>query len=605
MIAAYRQRAGRHVVQRDAERRRSTLISRFRLTAFLGGVACLFLASRLDAPMLYFAALAAFAGFGALVVRHARVEERAEWFEALRVVNERAIARIERRWEALPPADAPAGIDLAQHPYSIDLDLFGRASLFQLLGPAATAFGRAALSRWLLEPASRADVLARQQATGELVDPVEWRLELAAHGELARDSGRGEIDRLLAWAEGPPGFPRLQLLRIAAIAILVSFWVLLALFMTDVVDAAFFGIPLLAGIVLAFALSERIQTAFDRAGSGERSLARYATLFDQVAGRKFSSPLLATLHGRLLVGDRAAPACMRRLNRILGWAELRRGAAILHAPIQALTQWDFFVLFALERWRRDAGPHVRDWLEALAEIDAIAVLAGLRHDNPDWALPEIVDAPTYTGDGLGHPLLPAHHRVANDVVVGPPGSILLVTGSNMSGKSTLLRAIGLNIVLAQAGSCVCAARLRTPVVNLQTSIRVQDSLELGLSYFMAALARLKAVVDAAEKLRDSRLLLYLLDEILQGTNSAERSIAVRAVARHLLEAGAIGAMTTHDLTLATEEPLKSTARLVHFTETVDAKGAMSFDYRLRPGLATSRNALRLMQMIGIDVKAES
>jgi DNA mismatch repair ATPase MutS len=306
----------------------------------------------------------------------------------------------------------------------------------------------------------------------------------------------------------------------------------------------------------------------------------------------------------LAANGASAPRSMRRLNRILGCAELRRGAAILHAPIQALTQWDFFVLFALEGWRRDAGRHVRGWLEALGELDALAVLAALRHDHPDWAIPEIVQDPVYTGDALGHPLLATDQRVANDVAVGPPGSLLLVTGSNMSGKSTLLRAIGLNIVLAQAGACVCAARLRMPVVNLQTSIRVQDSLELGLSYFMAALARLKSVVDAAEQSGDSRLLLYLLDEILQGTNSAERSVAVRAVARHLLDAGAIGAMTTHDLTLAGEEPLKSSAQLVHFTETVDANGVMSFDYRLRPGLATSRNALRLMQMIGIEVKEE-
>jgi DNA mismatch repair ATPase MutS len=172
----------------------------------------------------------------------------------------------------------------------------------------------------------------------------------------------------------------------------------------------------------------------------------------------------------------------------------------------------------------------------------------------------------------------------------------------MSGKSTLLRAIGLNVVLAQAGGCVCAVRMRLPGCDLQTSIRVQDSLELGLSYFMAALARLKGVVDAAEYPRDGRVLLYLLDEILQGTNSAERGIAVRAVARHLLDAGAIGAMTTHDLTVAGEQPLKSSAVLVHFTEIVDEHGRMVFDYRLREGLATSRNALRLMQMIGIDLK---
>ncbi len=204
-------------------------------------------------------------------------------------------------------------------------------------------------------------------------------------------------------------------------------------------------------------------------------------------------------------------------------------------------------------------------------------------------------------EALGHPLIATERRVTNDVEIGPPGTLLLVTGSNMSGKSTLLRSIGLNVVLAQAGGCVCAARFRLPPSDLQTSIRIQDSLELGLSYFMAALARLKGVVDAAEQPRQGRVLLYLLDEVLQGTNSAERSIAVRAVARHLLEAGAIGAMTTHDLSLAEEEPLKSSARLVHFTETVDEHGAMRFDYRLREGIATSRNALRLMQMIGIDL----
>jgi DNA mismatch repair ATPase MutS len=205
-----------------------------------------------------------------------------------------------------------------------------------------------------------------------------------------------------------------------------------------------------------------------------------------------------------------------------------------------------------------------------------------------------------TGVAVGHPLIAGDRRVANDVSVGPAGAILLITGSNMSGKSTLLRAIGLNAVLAQAGAPVCAASLAMPAVELQTSIRVQDSLELGLSYFMAALARLKQIVDAAERgARPGWRLLYLLDEVLQGTNSVERGLAVRAVARHLLDANAIGAMTTHDLALAGEEPLRSHAVLVHFTEQVHADGSMTFDYRLRPGLATSTNALRLMQAIGI------
>ncbi|MGH8639938.1 MAG: MutS-related protein, partial [Burkholderiales bacterium] len=244
----------------------------------------------------------------------------------------------------------------------------------------------------------------------------------------------------------------------------------------------------------------------------------------------------------------------------------------------------------------------------LGELDALSAFAHVKADNPSWAMARI----TETGKGfdaqnLGHPLISDDRRVGNDVAVGPPGTVLLITGSNMSGKSTLLRSIGLNTVLAQAGAPVCATSLDAPPVDLETSIRVQDSLEQGLSYFMAALARLKGVVDRVDRAARAgrgRMVMYLLDEILQGTNTAERALAVRGVTRHLLEAGAIGVMTTHDLAMAAEEPLKTAARLAHFTEIVDAFGGMTFDYRLRPGLATSRNALRLMQLIGIELPAE-
>jgi DNA mismatch repair ATPase MutS len=244
---------------------------------------------------------------------------------------------------------------------------------------------------------------------------------------------------------------------------------------------------------------------------------------------------------------------------------------------------------------------VRGWLDALAELDALSQLATARRDNEGWAVPVLESVDVITADAIGHPLIAEDRRVTNDATVGPRGTVLLITGSNMSGKSTLLRSIGLNIVLAQCGATVCATRMILPEVDLQTSIRVQDSLERGLSYFMAALARLKGVVDAAEHEREGRCLVYLLDEILQGTNSIERALAVRAVTRHLLAAGAIGAMTTHDLALADEEPMKSAGRFVHFSETLEADGTMRFDYRLKPGLATSRNALRLMQLIGIDL----
>jgi DNA mismatch repair ATPase MutS len=214
------------------------------------------------------------------------------------------------------------------------------------------------------------------------------------------------------------------------------------------------------------------------------------------------------------------------------------------------------------------------------------------------------DADRVAARGLGHPLLPDAQRVVNDVEVGPPGSLLLVTGSNMSGKSTLLRSIGVNVVLAQMGAPVCAEDLSMPPLAVYTSMRVQDSLEAGVSYFMAALQRLKFIVEAARRSpHGAPRLMYLLDEILQGTNTAERQVAVRHILGHLLALPVIGAVTTHDLELGSSPELVQACRSVHFTEGVEdgEEGArLSFDYKLRPGVATSRNALKLLRLVGLD-----
>ncbi len=264
------------------------------------------------------------------------------------------------------------------------------------------------------------------------------------------------------------------------------------------------------------------------------------------------------------------------------------------------------VWWALEGWQRRHGPRVRAWLDALAEVEALAALAGLAHDHPDWAWPTVEPgADRLVADGLTHPLLPPSRAVANDVVVGPPGRLLFVTGSNMSGKSTLLRAIGLGAVLAQAGAPVPATRWRMPPLDPVTSMRLQDSLEDGVSFFMASLARLTLVIERARaSTRDAArpATLFLLDELLSGTNTAEREVAVRAVVGHLAACRVIGALTSHDLGLADAPELRAHAECVHFSETIDAQGdapAVRFDYRLRPGVATSRNALALMRAVGL------
>jgi hypothetical protein len=608
----YDEAVRRYDAERLPEARTSRVISRVRLVTFLLGASGVAWAlTRGPVAPLLAAAAVLFCVFAALVVWHARVEDRMAWLDALGLVNARAAARVRRDWDHLPAAEPPSGLAagaLAGHPYAADLDLFGRASLFQWLGPAATAMGARRLAEWLLAPASPEEVLARQEAAAALAPLDQWREHMAAHGVRSATARHEEIERFLEWAEGPAFLGGSQnVLRLAVPVLTGAIWFLLVLFATGAVDAALWLIPVVFGLLLWFALSWRIHKWLDRAGGGQRALARYAHVLEHAILAPRSGRTLSAIQDRLTIRGRRAPDCMRWLNRILGFGELRRSPGIFHFPIQALTLWDFHVVLALERWRAQAGSHVRDWLEAVGDLDALALFAAVRRDNADWCQPTIVTAPE-TGDAraldgvsLGHPLLADDKRVANDVRVGPPGTLLLVTGSNMSGKSTLLRAIGMNVVLAHAGCVVAATRLSLPPIDLQTSLRVQDSLELGLSYFMAALARLKGVVDAAEHERPGRFLMYLLDEILQGTNSVERALAVRAVSRHLLAAGAIGVMTTHDLSLASEEPLASAAVLVHFTEIVDDNGEMRFDYHLRPGLATSRNALRLMKMIGIDL----
>ena len=597
--AAYAARARRYAELGEVERRRSLVYSRLRLATFLPALGLLIWAVEAGVPLLFGAAGVLFFLFAILVVRHARVDERAAWLDALRVVNERAIARLARDWDGLPPGEAPDG-PVRQHPYAEDIDIFGRASLYQWIGPAATAAGARHLADWLLAPASPAEIRARQDAVGELARHDDWREHLAAFGAVTTAARPLPLGGFLAWAESSaPPLALYAWVRIAVYAICGSMWTLIALHLFGIVPGLW-SIPLLAGVILSFVTGYGVHQAFSAAGSGQVALKQYASLLAHAVSQAFETTRLAAIQQRLGAGSEPAPRAMRRLNVILGFAELRHGYALLHFVIQAVTLWDFHVLFALERWRRTVGPHVRDWLEAAGELDALACLAAIRRDHPHWSNPRIVTDRVLRARSLGHPLLPNERRVSNDVSVGPPGTVLLVTGSNMSGKSTLLRSIGLNAVLAQAGAPVCADDMEMPAADLHTSIRIQDSLERGISYFMAALARLKSVIDAAEREEGDRVLLYLLDEILQGTNSVERGLAVQAVARHLLAAPAIGAITTHDLSVAQDEPLSSASTLVHFTETVDEGGNMTFDYTLRPGLATSRNALRLMKLIGID-----
>lgn len=606
--AEYLRRAASHEERRDAAAVRARTTSWLRLASFALLLPAAYRVGEGSAPRgaWAIASLAALAAFAALVARHRRLRAEEAWHARLRRVCERGIARVRRDWSALPAA----GLADAAHPFAADLDVLGpRASLVALLDVVSSAPGRPVLLAWLLDaPPDAAVVRARQSAVAELAGRVALREELAARAAAAGDVTAEELARFRRWAEeGPWLLARPALVWAARILPLLTL-VLGALRFALGWGGRLWLVPVVAGLLLTLRARGALRAGIREADTRATGLRRQSAMLARLAAEPLEAPALRALQARIAAGGGAADA-LARLERVVALGEVRY-SGMTYAVAQLLFLWDFHVLERLERWRAASGTHVGEWLDALGEAEALAALATLAHDNPAWTFPEVSDGGevVVSARALGHPLLPDGVRVPNDLTVGPPGTFVLVTGSNMSGKSTLLRAVGLNAVLARAGAPVCAASMRLPLVDVFTSMRVQDSIEEGVSFFMAELRRLAAVVEAARAPGRARPLLYLLDEILQGTNTAERQVAARTVIGHLLRAGAVGMVTTHDLALAEDAgPLAGAAVPVHFTESFargDDGPRMTFDYRLRPGVATSTNALRLLEMVGLGLPAD-
>ncbi len=548
--------------------------------------------------------------FLALVFYHDWLQRRRGRLLQACEVNQHQLARTERRWDAIPTTKVT--IPAAHQAVAKDLDLVGRASVFQLVNLANTPRGIEMLRDWILQPATPEEVAARQKSAQELASEFELREELVLRGRML-SAGLAGPDAFTRWAEAKPFSEARPWLKWIALALpVISLSSLLAFFNgwgEPQAVGVIFMVSLLANVLFSVIFTGDIHDIFNNISTRAGEMRHYRALFELLARIPTGSAELAAIQQHAVRDEHGAVRQLVRLGRIMMLANLRHASllSILYFGLQALVLWDFHVLQLVERWQRRCGHLVRQWFDALGELEALSSLSCLAHDNPDWCFPLVTreGGRQLVSTALAHPLLGEATRVANDVEIGPAGTVLLVTGSNMSGKSTLLRAIGVNAVLAEAGAPVCAARLTMTPVTVTTSMRIQDSLEDGVSFYMAELKRLKAIVDQAERYQQEgdRTLLYLLDEILQGTNSTERHIAVARVLSHLVEKGAIGAVSTHDLDLATSPELAGASRPVHFRETLhgaEAAAQMTFDYRLRAGVATTTNALKLLELVGLD-----
>ena len=514
---------------------------------------------------------------------------------------EDGLCRLEERWRALADDGADLGEALrAEAPHADDLDLFGPASLFQLLSRAVTAQGRLVLGRHLAVAAPPDEVRARQAAVGELSAALDLREHLvtAAAGD---DAGHVSDKPLLAWAESGSAMPRAGLLRalgVAQPALLAA-----AIVVQQLTEHATFLVAVVVLHLITLAATRRMSAERAAVLSGpERVLSRFAASIAVLERAEVEAPLLRALRGRLVPPGEGPPASARiaRLEKLVAMLDARLN------PFFALTVgpallWDLNLVLRADAWREANGRALRGWLQAVGELEALASLAALAMERPDYAFPSFAEGPgRFVAEGLAHPLIDRRHVVPSDLDLGGPGSVLLLSGSNMSGKSTLLRSVGVNVVLAQAGAPVAARALTLTPMTLATSVKVVDSLAAGTSHFYAELKRLKYIVDRAGDAPTQ--LLYLLDEMLHGTNSRERFLGAVSVIRWLSERGAMGIVTTHDLALAAVADDLPPGRVVnrHFSDQVTESG-IRFDYVLRDGPVRSTNALRLMRQVGIPV----
>jgi hypothetical protein len=580
-----------------------------RLTAVIAAVVVLWLALAGHLSILWITF--PIAVFALLVVIHDHLLRVLERRRRAQRFFERALARLDGKWAGTgEPGDRY--LDPA-HPYARDLDLFGPGSLFELLSTARTHIGEDTLARWLLAPADPATARARQEAVDELRPRVDLREDLAVVAEESRTA----VDpvSLAAWGEAPGllergglhaatrVFSALGALGASALAVYVlslmgAFRLSLAvsILLRDVFLAA-----LAVNATFLYRVHKRIEAVVTAAEEAAHELRLLSEVLLRLERESFQSPLLAALRASLDTEGARPSRRIGRLNRLMELLDSRDH--VLLRVAEPFVLWTTHLAFAVEAWRSHSGPVVRRWLTATGEMEALCSLASHAFEHPADPFPQFSEeGALLEAEAIGHPLIEESRVVRNSVRIGgaaPAGPrVLVVSGSNMSGKSTLLRTLGVNAVLAQAGAPVRARRLRMSSLAVGASIRVTDSLQGGVSGFYAEILRLRQILDATAR---PLPVLFLIDEFLHGTNSHDRRIGAEALVRGLVERGAIGLITTHDLALAEiADTLGERVANVHFEDHLE-DGRMVFDYAMRPGVVRKSNAIELMRSVGLEI----
>jgi len=588
----YKTRAQARRATLAALNRRDLAISRWRLIVFAALTVFVVFAWRGALPALLI--VLPVVAFAWLVKFHERTLRARDSAERAVGFYEKGLARIDDRWIGTGEHGERFRDD--HHLYANDLDLFGPASLFELLSVARTQAGEETLARWLTTPATVDEVLARQDAVRELTPQLDLREDLALAGAGVRAGVHS--DALVAWAERPsplgPPFSRWVAVALTAAALLA------ALPLMDGIWQPFLFVVIVQGLFRSWQRTQ-VDAVLHSATGYVRDLAILRDAVARLERERFASPRLVALHALIDAPHAPASHVIRRLERLVEAHDWEHNMIFTVVAVPLL--WSTHIAWAVETWRRRHGGEVGTWLRTVGECEALSSLATYGYEHPDDPFPTIETSgvgATIDGTALGHPLLPAARMVRNDVRLDAQRRLLVISGSNMSGKSTVLRTVGINAVMALAGAPVRAGALTLSPLAIGATLRIQDSLTDGRSRFYAEITRVREIVDVAR----TRPLLFLLDELFHGTNSHDRLIGATGVLRSLMRLGAIGMITTHDMALVgIAAELAPRADNVHFEDELK-DGEMHFDYRMKPGPVTHSNALALMRAVGLDVGTE-
>jgi len=591
-LDVYKSREAEFSANAERLRKLSDRLSMARLAAFAGGLVvfgALLSFSVIAAVVTLAVALALFTW---LVMKYETTEKSRKRFLRLAEINSLELKCLDGDFSGFKTGEEYAERD---HPYSYDLDVFGKASLFQFLCRTTSRPASDRLAEYLKQPAAKEEILLRQKAVAELQPLTDWQQELMTLGYLNAGAGNDPAP-LLQWLGSDDLFRKtgrekiitgcLSLIAIAAVITVIAG-------LPAAILAPVFGV----NFVFYFTRFRKISKLQEKVSRSSDLLKAYSGIIKLLENRNFTSPLLQNLQSGFR-DEIAASDRIRQLSKLVGRLDYRLNV-LVSVPLNLLFFTDIHFCLALERWKRDHASRIPGWFASMAEFEALASLANMAFNNPGWIYPQVTeDYFVFRAEDMGHPLIPAVRRISNGFATEGAGKAIIVTGSNMSGKSTFLRTCGVNAVLAFAGAPVCASAFTVSLVRLHSSMRISDSLEENISSFYAELRRLRAIIAGAES--DPKVFL-LLDEILRGTNSDDRYTGSVALIKQLTGYGAVAMVATHDLRLAgLEKELPQSIDNYHFDVKVNDE-ELFFDYRLTPGICSSFNASLLMKKMGIRV----